>query len=118
MLRGFEVSQGKSGRPKWPYVEVFLYMGAVSERVLTMSPMRRLKFVFTMSRTCEFERWDDPYVSTKTERGRGSPMAYESWTRTRLQMPASTRDLATQRAAYAADLSTLEQSLPEKAPPP
>ena len=41
-----------------------------------------------------------------------------TWTRTLLQSPAFTSDLATQRAAYAADLSTFEKSLPEKAPPP
>ena len=39
-------------------------------------------------------------------------------TRTRLQSWALTRDLATHLAAQAADLSTLEKSLPEKAPPP
>ncbi len=39
-------------------------------------------------------------------------------TRTLLQSPALTSDLATQRAAYAADRSTLEKSFPEKAPPP
>lgn len=36
----------------------------------------------------------------------------------RRQRPAATSDLATHRAAYAADLSTLVGSLPEKAPPP
>ena len=39
-------------------------------------------------------------------------------TKTLLHNPALTSDLATQRAAYAADLSTFEKSLPEKAPPP
>ena len=36
----------------------------------------------------------------------------------RLHKPAATNDLATQRAAYAAERSTLLLSLPEKAPPP
>ena len=39
-------------------------------------------------------------------------------TRTLLQSPALTSDFATQRAAYAADRSTFEKSLPENAPPP
>ena len=41
-----------------------------------------------------------------------------TWTSTRRHSPAWTRDFATQRAAYAADRSTLEKSLPENAPPP
>lgn len=41
-----------------------------------------------------------------------------TWINTLLQRPAFTRDFATQRAAYAAERSTLEGSFPEKAPPP
>lgn len=41
-----------------------------------------------------------------------------TWTMQRRQRPALTRDLATHRAAYAAERSTLVKSLPEKAPPP
>lgn len=51
----------------------------------------------------------------RDENRKGRP---RTWTRQRLQMPPLTRDLATQRAAYAADRSTLVGSLPEKAPPP
>merc|ERR1719261_2052492 len=59
-----------------------------------------------------------PYVSTKSDSGFATPMAYESCTSARLQRPALTTDLAIQRHAYAADRSTLVGSLPEKAPPP
>lgn len=41
-----------------------------------------------------------------------------TWINTLLQRPAFTSDFATQRAAYAAERSTLEGSFPEKAPPP
>jgi len=40
------------------------------------------------------------------ERGSATPMAYDSWTRTRRQSLAATSDLAIHLAAYAADLST------------
>eukprot|EP00961_Rhodomonas_salina_P068918 925438-Rhodomonas_salina.1 len=39
----------------------------------------------------------EPYESTKMERGAGTPMAYDSWTRQRLHRPAETSDLAIQR---------------------
>uniref|UniRef100_A0A182T6V2 Uncharacterized protein n=1 Tax=Anopheles maculatus TaxID=74869 RepID=A0A182T6V2_9DIPT len=45
-------------------------------------------------------------------------MAYATCTKHRRQIPAFTSDLATQRAAYAAERSTFVKSLPEKAPPP
>ena len=38
--------------------------------------------------------------------GWATPIAYETWTITRLANPPLTNDLATHRAAYAADLST------------
>ena len=57
-------------------------------------------------------------MSTKIESGSATPMAYESWTSARRASLAWTKDLAIQRARYAADRSTLEKSLPEKAPPP
>lgn len=41
-----------------------------------------------------------------------------TWINTLLQRPAFTRDFAIQRAAYAAERSTLEGSFPENAPPP
>ena len=59
-----------------------------------------------------------PYVSTNTESGSATPMAYESCTSARRARPACTSDLAIQRAVYAAERSTFEKSLPEKAPPP
>merc|ERR1719321_1539659 len=59
-----------------------------------------------------------PYVSTKSERGFATPIAYESCTSARLQSPLFTTDLAICRQAYAAERSTLVGSLPEKAPPP
>ncbi len=45
-------------------------------------------------------------------------MAYATWTSARSARPAATTFLATQRAAYAAERSTFDGSLPEKAPPP
>src|SRR5207249_9337498 len=59
-----------------------------------------------------------PNVSTAIEVGCARPIAYETWTSHRSARPAATRFLATWRAAYAADLSTLLGSLPLKAPPP
>jgi hypothetical protein len=59
-----------------------------------------------------------PYENTAMDSGCAIPIEYDICTRQRLHRPALTSDLATQRAAYAAERSTLEKSLPEKAPPP
>merc|ERR1719275_13998 len=85
-----------------------------------MAPGRQSKLILMMlvMSSAVSEPCSVPYVSTKRERGFATPMAYDNWTKQRLQRPASTRDLATQRAAYAAERSTLVGSLPEKAPPP
>ena len=67
-----------------------------------IAPGLRSKFFITIamiSTSVRPERDPVPYVSTKTDRGYETPMAYESCTRTLWQMPAATRDLATQRAA-------------------
>ena len=60
----------------------------------------------------------EPYVSTKSESGLATPIAYESCTSARLHRPAFTTDFAIHRHAYAAERSTFVGSLPEKAPPP
>lgn len=52
------------------------------------------------------------------EIGSATPIAYDTWTKQRRQIFALTNDLATQRAAYAAERSTFVKSLPENAPPP
>lgn len=52
------------------------------------------------------------------EIGSATPIAYDTWTKQRRQILALTNDLATQRAAYAADRSTFVKSFPENAPPP
>ena len=52
------------------------------------------------------------------ETGRATPIAYATWISQRLAAPAATRCFATQRAAYAAERSTFDGSLPENAPPP
>merc|ERR1712070_994407 len=59
-----------------------------------------------------------PYVATNKDKGLGTPMAYESWTRARLHRPLLTTDLAICLQMYAAERSTFVGSLPEKAPPP
>ena len=59
-----------------------------------------------------------PNVSTSSDSGRAIPIAYATWTSARSASPAATMFLATYRAPYAADLSTLDGSLPESAPPP
>ena len=53
---------------------------------------------------------------TYTLIGWGTPIPYATSMRHLLQNPFPTKDLATHLTAYAADLSTLEGSLPEKAP--
>ena len=52
------------------------------------------------------------------ETGSGTPMAYATCTCARSANPAATTFLATWRAMYAPERSTLVGSLPEKAPPP
>merc|ERR1712056_49330 len=59
-----------------------------------------------------------PYVSTNSESGLATPMAYDNCTSARLQRPLLTTDFAICLQMYAADLSTFVGSLPEKAPPP
>ena len=59
-----------------------------------------------------------PNVSTDTEMGAETPIAYDTITSHRSAIFAATIFLATYRAAYAAERSTLVGSLPEKAPPP
>ncbi len=59
-----------------------------------------------------------PNVSTITDTGRATPIAYATCTSHRLAMPAATTFLATWRTAYAAERSTFVGSLPLNAPPP
>ena len=59
-----------------------------------------------------------PNVSTMIDVGLATPIAYESWISHLSASPAATIFFATYLAAYAAERSTLVQSLPEKAPPP
>src|ERR1041385_8050564 len=59
-----------------------------------------------------------PKVSTNRPTGSALPIAYATWTSQREARPAATTFFATQRIAYAAERSTLDGSLPEKAPPP
>mmetsp|Transcript_1786 Transcript_1786/g.4126 ORF Transcript_1786/g.4126 Transcript_1786/m.4126 type:complete len:223 (+) Transcript_1786:217-885(+) len=85
-----------------------------------MAPGRRSKFFSTIlvRSASVLPSLTVPYVSTNTDNGWETPIAYESCTNARLQSPAETNDLATHRAAYAADRSTFVVSLPLKAPPP
>ena len=59
-----------------------------------------------------------PKESIWTLSGSAIPMEYDICTKTLEHKPPATRDLATHLAAYAALLSTLLGSFPEKAPPP
>jgi hypothetical protein len=83
-----------------------------------MTPGLRSKLDLMISTSSSDVFSEVPYVSTKMESGSATPMAYESWTSARRASLALTKDLAIHRATYAADLSTLEKSFPEKAPPP
>ena len=61
---------------------------------------------------------DVPNVSTITDTGCATPIAYATCTSQRVAMPAATTFFATWRTAYAAERSTLVGSLPLNAPPP
>lgn len=63
-----------------------------------MTPGLSEKLALMMATSSSSDLDEVPYESTKTERGSATPMAYESWTRTRLARPAATSDLATHRA--------------------
>ena len=67
--------------------------GARVDSILTMSVI-----AFAVSSPCS-----EPYVSTKSESGLATPIAYESWTSARLHSPAFTTDFAIHRHAYAAE---------------
>merc|ERR1719460_200732 len=107
-------------RPKWQYAALTLYLGWRRTRSRARAPGRASKLSLTMLVMVSGVRpaFSVPYVSTKSESGLATPMAYESCTRARLHRPDLTMDLAIQRHAYAAERSTLVGSLPEKAPPP
>lgn len=74
-----------------------------------MNPGRRSKFSLTMLSSSSSLSGEVLYETTVMERVLATPMAYDTWTRQRRQTPAFTSDLATQRAPYAADRSTLTQ---------
>merc|ERR1719311_789315 len=76
-------------RPKWQYAAVTLYLGSQSARSRASAPGRQSKLSLTMSvMFCGVRPpISVPYVSTKSERGLATPIAYESWTRARLQRP-------------------------------
>merc|ERR1719159_593802 len=59
-----------------------------------------------------------PYVSTKSDNGFATPIAYDSCTSARLLRPLFTTDFAICRQMYAAERSTFVGSFPENAPPP
>ena len=59
-----------------------------------------------------------PNVSTMTETGSATPIAYATCTMHRSARPAATTFFATWRAMYEAERSTFVGSFPEKAPPP
>ena len=61
---------------------------------------------------------DVPKDSALTLTGSATPMTYASWISHYVARPAATTCLAAHLAAYAADRSTFDGSLPEKAPPP
>lgn len=71
-----------------------------------MTPGLKSKLLRTMVSSSSDDLSEVPYVSTKSERGSATPIAYESWTSARLASFDATRDLAIHLARYAADLST------------
>ena len=59
-----------------------------------------------------------PKVSTSTETGLATPIAYATWISHFVASPAATAFFAAQRAPYAALRSTFDGSFPLNAPPP
>merc|ERR1719375_3005000 len=107
-------------RPKWPYAAVIWYFGSRNCRDFAMAPGRQSKLIFTIFVIASGVKLpvSVPYVSTKSESGLATPIAYESCTSARLERPLFTTDLAICRQMYAAERSTFVGSLPENAPPP
>merc|ERR1719163_2417717 len=107
-------------RPKWPYAAVIWYFGSRNCRDFAMAPGRQSKAIFTICVMASGVNFpvSVPYVSTKSESGLATPIAYDSCTSARLQRPLFTTDLAICRQIYAAERSTFVGSLPENAPPP
>merc|ERR1712139_477031 len=107
-------------RPKWQYAAVSWYFGSRSASDIAIAPGRQsnsILMIFVTS-TAVNAPCSVPYVSTNSERGFATPIAYDNCTKARLHKPLFTTDLAICRHMYAADRSTLVGSLPEKAPPP
>mmetsp|Transcript_2880 Transcript_2880/g.9379 ORF Transcript_2880/g.9379 Transcript_2880/m.9379 type:complete len:224 (+) Transcript_2880:272-943(+) len=122
-----QVKTSKSVRPKCPYAAVCWYRLFApdvldAERLRSRSrptgPGRKSIAAFTLARISSSGMVPVPYVSTNTESGSGTPMAYDSCTMQRFASPAATTDLAACLEMYAAERSTFVGSFPEKAPPP
>ena len=64
-----------------------------------MAAGRRSKCSWTSAPSLSGSISEVPNVSTMTETGRATPMAYATWTSHRLAMPAATTFLATLRTA-------------------
>ncbi len=79
---------------------------------------RRSKWRFTSSRIRSSEIFPVPNESTDRDSGSAIPIPYATSSSNRSARPAATTFFATQRAAYAAERSTLDGSLPLNAPPP
>ena len=77
-----------------------------------------MKFRLIDTNNVEMNFIQPVYVSTKSESGFATPIAYESCTSARFERPLFTTDFAICRQMYAAERSTFVGSLPENAPPP
>merc|ERR1712078_339217 len=102
------------------HTAVSWYFGSRNCRDFAMAPGRQSKLIFTIFVISSGVKLpcSVPYVSTKSESGFATPIAYESCTSARLQRPLFTTDLAICRQMYAAERSTFVGSFPENAPPP
>merc|ERR1719409_1547812 len=88
-------------RPKWQYAALSWYFGSRSASETASAPGRASKLIFTMFViSCAVrDPCSVPYVSTKSESGLATPIAYDSCTNARLQRPLFTTDLAICRHA-------------------
>merc|ERR1712056_83339 len=85
-----------ASRPKWQYAAVSWYLGSRSASDIAMAPGRQSKAILItlVMSSAESAPCSVPYVSTKSDRGFATPIAYESCTRARLQRPLFTADFA------------------------
>lgn len=92
VLRLLEVELLDCGRRRM--MSACACVGCKHENDVPMTPGLRSQFLRMISTISSSVFLPVPYVSTKMDKGSATPMAYDSWTKTRRAMPAATKDLA------------------------